>query len=244
MMLIAAHLFRLESPLRLTRTSSVSRRAAPAVLVIPREGPLHAPHLMVVAGTCAGLPSGELVVRDTHLVVQSDDLTGRDLRELADVLVSRRPSDAPADVVVGGRPSDTAPDVLVNRRPLDVPPDVLVNRRPSDTSADRVADILDRYLGCTVAVDRCSRDCLVGLQDGPLAEIVGAAGFVAAADPWPAVFGSFLYCWLVGAIPFEGLPTASVIAGHYTDSAARAGRFEVAGRVRVRLLDRRPWRVR
>ncbi|GAA0389044.1 hypothetical protein Acor_59720 [Acrocarpospora corrugata] len=183
--LVVAHFFRQRQPLSLNRAPAIPPRATvPAVLVIPREGPLREPHLMVVTGTSPvhGLPPGD-VLDDTHLVVDSDDAGDQARRELADVLITR----------------------------------------------DGMAGLLDRYVGCAVAVTRQPGGCLVGLRHGCRAEITGSAGLIAGADPWPATFGSFLYCWLAARLPLYGLTTATVIAGHYLDGCA----FDVAGRARI-----------
>ncbi|MEO3855941.1 hypothetical protein [Acrocarpospora sp. B8E8] len=100
--------------------------------------------------------------------------------------------------------------------------DVLITRHD-------VAGLLDRHVGCAVAVARQPGGCLVGLRHGPLAQITGSAGLLAGADPWPATFGSLLYCWLAARLPLYGLTTATVIAGHYRDGR----HFEVAGRAGI-----------
>ncbi|GAA1020104.1 hypothetical protein Aple_037900 [Acrocarpospora pleiomorpha] len=183
--LVVAHFFGQRQPLSLNRTPPLAPCAAvPAVLVIPREGPMHEPHLMVLTGPSAADHIDMAgVVADAHIVVDSDDARDRRWQELADVLITRH----------------------------------------------EVAGLLDRHVGCAVAVARQPGGCLVGLRHGPLAQITGIAGLLAGADPWPATFGSLLYCWLAARLPLYGLTTATVIAGHYRDGR----HFEVAGRVRI-----------
>ncbi|GAA4182916.1 hypothetical protein GCM10022252_09590 [Streptosporangium oxazolinicum] len=121
--LVSVHLFRVEHALRLrrippppatpappgssapsritvpsrtsaTRGTAASRRSDPAILVIPREGPLRAPHLMILspAGHHRGLPPGRRVFDGTHIVATLDDPLGRIWCEVADVLVSQETS--------------------------------------------------------------------------------------------------------------------------------------------------------
>jgi len=75
-----------------TRGTAASRRSAPAVLVIPREGPLRAPHLVIMspAGHHCGLPPGRRVFDGTHIVATLDDPLDRTWCEVADVLVAPR----------------------------------------------------------------------------------------------------------------------------------------------------------
>lgn len=72
-----------------TRGTAASRRSDPAILVIPREGPLRAPHLMILspAGHHRGLPPGRRVFDGTHIVATLDDPVDRTWCEVADVLV-------------------------------------------------------------------------------------------------------------------------------------------------------------
>ncbi|WP_436758140.1 hypothetical protein [Streptosporangium sp. V21-05] len=117
--LVSVHLFRVEHALRLrrippppaasappgpaapsrstvlsrtpaTRETAASRRSDPAILVIPREGPLRAPHLMILspAGHHRGLPPGRRVFDGTHVVATLDDPADRTWCGVADVLVS------------------------------------------------------------------------------------------------------------------------------------------------------------
>ncbi|MEV7967854.1 hypothetical protein AB0O34_17965 [Sphaerisporangium sp. NPDC088356] len=213
--LVAVHLFRLQDVFHMRRTASMTRTAtvrlsAPAILVIPREGPLREPHLMVFTGTrgyCA-MPPGTLVSEGVHVVVHLDDGLDEGWREAA-------------DVVVGAR------------------------RRPYPFQAHRVTRILDRYPGCEVATGRRRRGCLVGLRDGRLAKITEVGGSAAGAGLGPAVYGSFLYGWLVAGIPLRCLTTASVILGRYIGSAAGTpGSLEVAGRAQIRLTDPFPGSAR
>jgi hypothetical protein len=115
-------------------------------------------------------------------------------------------------------------DVLVGRgsRPF-------LFRRPDDMS-----HVLDRYPGCEIAVGRLRHGHLARLRDGRIVTISEAGGFSSPARPWPGVYGSLLYGWLIAEMPFEGLTEASVIVGRYAEPGlGRPGCFEVAGRVRV-----------
>ncbi|MEU9890714.1 hypothetical protein [Sphaerisporangium sp. NPDC051011] len=121
--------------------------------------------------------------------------------------------------------------------------DVLVGASPAEVAAPPCGPgVLDGHPGCAVVVARCRNGCLAALRDGPLVSITGAAGFQAAAGPWPAVYGSFLYGWWAARMPLESLATATVIAGRYTGRTEErlASSFEVAGRGRIRLVRRVP----
>ncbi|WP_326645652.1 hypothetical protein OG884_13815 [Streptosporangium sp. NBC_01755] len=93
--LVSVHLFRLERALRLRRVppgALASRYDAPAILVIPREGSLRAPHFMILS--CVqhrrDLPPGPQIFDGAHTVAGIDDLADRQWREVADVLVGAR----------------------------------------------------------------------------------------------------------------------------------------------------------
>ncbi|WP_030917558.1 hypothetical protein [Streptosporangium amethystogenes] len=93
--LVSVHLFRLEHTLRLCRIppgALTSRRSVPAILVIPREGPLRAPHLMILSRVRhhRGLPPGPRLFDGTHTVVGLDDLADQNWCEVADVLVGQK----------------------------------------------------------------------------------------------------------------------------------------------------------
>ncbi|WP_405139880.1 hypothetical protein OG589_24370 [Sphaerisporangium sp. NBC_01403] len=202
---VGVHLFRLQDVFHLSRTRSVSQAAAvdpgaPAILVIPREGPLREPHLMLFTGArnfCA-MPSGTLVSEGVHVVVRLGDGLEERWCEVADVVVG-------------------------------------VARCPYAFAAQRVTRILDRHPGCEVATGRRRRGCLAGLRDGRLAKIAEVAG---AGHPGAAMYGSFLYGWLVAGIPLGCLATASVVHGRYIGSAAGGpGSLEVAGRAQIRMID-------
>ncbi|MEU4829932.1 hypothetical protein [Streptosporangium sp. NPDC023615] len=233
--LVSVHLFRLEHALRLRRippapevvtppgtptppggaaspritvpprtpTASgvtASRRSDLAILVIPREGPLRAPYLMILspAGHHRGLPPGRRLFDGTHIVAALDDPVDRTWCEVADVLV-------------GPEGSRNDPESLIS-------------------------GLLDRYPGCEVAVGgrEAGGGLSAGLRDGRFVTTTEVGGLPGGADPWPAVYGSFLYGWRIAGMPFEGLATASVIVGRYTGSSAgRIGTLEVAGRTQV-----------
>ncbi len=192
-MLVVPHFFRQRYPLRLSRTTTIAppHSALPALLIIPREGPLRAPHLMVLTGSSVGgLPRGDLVTDDAHIVADSDDRRDQGWHEIADVLVTRQ----------------------------------------------QFAGVLDRYVGCAVAVARGDQGCLIGTRHGLVAEITGTAGLMAGTDPWPATFGSFLYCWLTAKLPLASLASAAIIAGRYIHSpGSEPGEMDVAGRARISL---------
>ncbi|MFC4529308.1 hypothetical protein [Sphaerisporangium dianthi] len=92
--LVGVHLFRLKNVFNLSRADAAPRAAtaevaAPAILVIPREGPLREPHLMLFNGTrsfCA-MPPGTLVSQGVHVVVHLDDGLREAWPEVADVVV-------------------------------------------------------------------------------------------------------------------------------------------------------------
>lgn len=90
--LVSVHLFRLERTLRLHRLppgTLASRYDTPAILVIPREGPLRAPHFMTLSHVRHhhDVTPGPQVFDGAHTVAGVDDLTDRRWREIADVLV-------------------------------------------------------------------------------------------------------------------------------------------------------------
>ncbi|WP_371782096.1 hypothetical protein [Streptosporangium subroseum] len=120
--------------------------------------------------------------------------------------------------------------------------DVIVGPRRSQIAPAPVASlVLDRYPGCEVVVGRRERDCLAGMRDGRLAAITEVGEFSDRAVSWLAIYGSFLYSWRVARMPFEGLATASVIAGRYLGSSSdRLGSLEVAGRAQIMLAHRWP----
>ncbi|MGW4638364.1 hypothetical protein ACWEN6_07545 [Sphaerisporangium sp. NPDC004334] len=202
--LVGVHLFRLQEAFRMSRAcpAPVAEPRAPAVLVLPREGPLRDPHLMLFTGSRSlrAMPRGTLVTEGVHVVVHLDDGAGEGWNNVA-------------DVVVGAR------------------------RRVGPFAAHRVTRILDRYPGCEVATGRRRRGCLAGLRDGRLVQIAEAAGQASVgADPGPAVYGSFLYGWLVAGLPLSCLSTASVLHGRYAGSrAGEPGSLEVAGRAQITL---------
>lgn len=95
--LVAIHLFRIQGVFHMTRARPVQRVAAvvvrsPAILVIPREGPLRDPHLMLFTGTrsFSAVPPGTLVSEDVHVVAHLDDALGEGWRKVADVVVGAR----------------------------------------------------------------------------------------------------------------------------------------------------------
>ncbi|MBO3753059.1 hypothetical protein J5X84_44060 [Streptosporangiaceae bacterium NEAU-GS5] len=114
--------------------------------------------------------------------------------------------------------------------------DVLMTRpaRQPSAAAARVTGALDRYLGCGIAVTRDGQGgFLMGLRDGRLAEITGVGRFAADCDPWPGVFGSFLYAWIAANLPLSMLGSALLIAGHYAVDREGGSELRVAGRVTV-----------
>ncbi|MFC4584832.1 hypothetical protein [Sphaerisporangium corydalis] len=204
--LVAVHLFRLQDVFHMSRARSAPRVAegelsAPAMLVIPRGGPLREPHLMIFTGVrsfCA-IPSGTLITEGAHVVVHLDDGLDEGWCRVADVVVA-------------------------------------ATRRAYPFPAHRVTRVLDRYPGCEVATSRRRNGCLAGLRDGRFAKITEVSGSVTAAGPGPAVYGSFLYGWLVAGVPLECLTTASVVLGRYVGSApGGSGSLEVAGRAEITL---------
>ncbi|MDH2424986.1 hypothetical protein [Sphaerisporangium sp. TRM90804] len=118
--------------------------------------------------------------------------------------------------------------------------DVVVGaaRRPYPFPAHRVTRILDRYPGCEVATSRRRRGCLAGLRDGRLAKVTEVGEPLAGTSPGPAVYGSFLYGWLVAGLPLGCLTTASVVHGRYAGPAAGgAGSLEVTGRAQITVAE-------
>ncbi|GII66710.1 hypothetical protein Skr01_67950 [Sphaerisporangium krabiense] len=209
--MVAVRLFRVEPMLTLTKAPCDSAApdghpGTPGILIIPRQGPLRAPHLMLVARgprRCEPSP-GVRVFADSHVVAGLGDGTNQGRPALADVL-----TDASAAQIVAS---------------------------PEEPG------LLDRYPGCGVAVAAGRHGCLAGLRDGRLAAIRGAAGFAVGADPWPAVYGSFVHGWWSARMPLEGLATASVIVGRYIGRTENGfGCFHVAGRGRILLARRSPW---
>ncbi|GAA1256995.1 hypothetical protein GCM10009677_04100 [Sphaerisporangium rubeum] len=197
--LVTAHLFRLEQALDLSRlpANGAAPPGTPAVLVIPRGGPLREPHLMILSVTCGlrGTPPGVRMFGGTHIVAQLNSAAEK-WCGVADVLVGR------------------------DRRALPL--------RPGG-----VARVLDRYPGCEVAVDRRRHGHLAGLRDGRVVSISEEGRFSSLSRPWPGLYGSLLYGWLVAEMPFDGLTEASVIVGRYSGpDSGRPRCFEVAGRVR------------
>ncbi|GGK63037.1 hypothetical protein Sme01_05140 [Sphaerisporangium melleum] len=217
--LVGVHLFRLREAFRMSRecpdpeADAAVGEPAPAMLVLPREGPLREPHLMLFTGSrsfCA-MPAGTLLSEGLHVVVHLDDGLGEAWHNVADVVVG-------------------------------------AVRRAYPFPAHRVTRILDRYPGCEVATGRRRHGCLAGLRGGRLARITEVTGRQAAgAAPGPALYGSFLYGWLVAGLPLDCLTTASVVHGRYAarPDGAEPGSLEVGGRARISLtgsLSSQVWR--
>lgn len=109
------------------------------------------------------------------------------------------------------------PDDEYNRPWLEVADIVFCSHeRLTCTPAEWVAQVFDRYPGCSIAGVGQGRDgCLLGLRDGTLAtlEAIAPRGVVSTAGAGDALFASFLHCWVATGNPIEALEAAVLYAG-------------------------------
>lgn len=90
------------------------------------------------------------------------------------------------------------------------------HERLSCPPAEWVAQVFDRYPGCSIAAVGCGADgCLLGLRDGTLAQVgaIAPRGVVSTAGAGDALFASFLHTWLATGNPIEALESAVLCAG-------------------------------
>jgi hypothetical protein len=114
--------------------------------------------------------------------------------------------------------------------------DVLVCR--NEVTQDQMTRLVGDYPGCKIAVGRRAEGYLLWLDDGWMVDIDGPATF-SATDPWLAIYGSVLHCWLSAGMPSSVLADSVVAAGHYRDAApGRECHFHVAGRTNVHMVRR------
>jgi hypothetical protein len=112
--------------------------------------------------------------------------------------------------------------------------DVLIVQSACDRTGavERATTALARYPGSGLVIAPFPGGCRAAFPGGAGLDISDAAGRTVAEKPWPALFGSFLHCWLAARIPLEELEPAAVLYG--TASGDRLDALAVAGRVQIR----------